>query len=414
MSDTETLPPAQTATIDDGLAGAPSKTLEVWGDSNGSLSQESPKEPVFIDEGDKGHPDVKINYEVSGNAILKNDGDKSALECGLECTKEPVLANEDDKKPSDVSIDNEQSRNDISNRIYDGDESALESRLEYSKEPVTDVSNKWHPDVSLDNKQSESEILNCRPGDDSDKTVSYDGDKGPSDVAIGNDQFRSEILDCRQNESGGDDALEQQGRSETAGYQNTAKIQSELSKQQDSEPSDNEQYSIPRTSGKEGTDKQTKVDTVSDENQRYYSLHDPHDDEVFLIEPNDQSLPSQQEHSPPSEQCQIPSHDDAVFPIDLNDQSLQEAAPSSEQCQVTSKDTGVSIDPDDPDLRPPTKTWQQVAIGMIGFGMEICFATETALYIPILLQLGLPDHFYSVTWFISPVLGILLQPFIGE
>ena len=412
MSDSETLPPTQTATID-GLTCAPSKTLEAWGDSNGSLSQESPKEPVFADESDKGHLDVNINYEVSGNEIL-NDGDKSALESRMECTKEPVLANEDDKSPSDVSIDNEQSRNDISNCIYDSDVSALESRLEYTKEPVFDVGDKGHLDVGVDNKQSESELLNCRSSDDGHKTVSYEGDKGPADVATDNDRSRSKILSCGPHDSSGDDALEQQGRTESARYQNTAKIQSELSKQQDSEPSDNEQFSIPRTSGTDGTDKQTNVDFVSDENQRYYSLHDPHDDEVFLIEPNDQSLPSQQEHSPPSEQCQIPSHDDAVFPIDLNDQSLQEAASSSEQCQVTSKDPGVSIDPDDPDLRPPTKTWQQVAIGMIGFGMEICFATETALYIPILLQLGLPDHFYSVTWFISPVLGILLQPFIGE
>ena len=403
MSDSETSSFVQTSTINDDLASAPSKTLGAQGDSNLSFSQEFSKEPRFAD---KKNADINIGYAVSGNEILKNDGDRSTLQSELQCIIEPVLTN--DISPLDVSIENKPSRNYISNRVCDGDESALESRLEYAKASSTDMCGIGHQDVGLDNKHLESDILNGRTSDDGDKTVCCEGDKGPPAVTtcIYNDQLRSEKLHCSLNESGGDDAFEQKGRSESAGYQNTAKIQCELPKQEDSQPSSNE-YLISRTC-KEDTEKQTNVDIVSDESQRNYNLHDPQDDEVFLTEPNNRSLPSQQEHS------HIPSHDDAMFPIDLKGQSLSQTAPFPEQCQVTSTHPGVSVDPEDPDIRPPTKTWQQVAIGMIGFGMEICFATETALYIPILLQLGLPDHFYSVTWFISPVLGLLLQPFIGE
>lgn len=30
---------------------------------------------------------------------------------------------------------------------------------------------------------------------------------------------------------------------------------------------------------------------------------------------------------------------------------------------------------------------------------------ETAYVTPVLLQMGLPDQFYSLVWFISPILG---------
>ncbi|XP_072036560.1 membrane-associated transporter protein-like [Amphiura filiformis] len=104
-----------------------------------------------------------------------------------------------------------------------------------------------------------------------------------------------------------------------------------------------------------------------------------------------------------------------TVPIDTEDPKTgPENVPSTEQCQITSSEPNNLYDPNDPELRPPTTTWQQVTIGMIGFGMEVCYATETALLVPILLQLGLPDRFYSVIWFVSPVLGFLLQPIIGS
>uniref|UniRef100_A0A5F8HF37 Solute carrier family 45 member 1 n=1 Tax=Monodelphis domestica TaxID=13616 RepID=A0A5F8HF37_MONDO len=41
------------------------------------------------------------------------------------------------------------------------------------------------------------------------------------------------------------------------------------------------------------------------------------------------------------------------------------------------------------------------------------YAMETAYVTPVLLQMGLPDELYSMVWFISPILGFLLQPLLG-
>ncbi|KAG8434269.1 hypothetical protein GDO86_012590 [Hymenochirus boettgeri] len=38
---------------------------------------------------------------------------------------------------------------------------------------------------------------------------------------------------------------------------------------------------------------------------------------------------------------------------------------------------------------------------------------ETAYVTPVLLQMGLPDELYSMVWFISPILGFILQPLLG-
>uniref|UniRef100_A0A3P8VBR0 Solute carrier family 45 member 4 n=1 Tax=Cynoglossus semilaevis TaxID=244447 RepID=A0A3P8VBR0_CYNSE len=48
------------------------------------------------------------------------------------------------------------------------------------------------------------------------------------------------------------------------------------------------------------------------------------------------------------------------------------------------------------------------------FGREFCYAMETALVTPVLLQIGLPEQYYSLTWFLSPVLGLLFTPVIGS
>ncbi|XP_072522429.1 proton-associated sugar transporter A isoform X1 [Salminus brasiliensis] len=63
---------------------------------------------------------------------------------------------------------------------------------------------------------------------------------------------------------------------------------------------------------------------------------------------------------------------------------------------------------------PPRRTFHELVFnGCILFGIEFSYAMETAYVTPVLLQMGLPDQFYSLVWFISPILGFLLQPILG-
>ncbi|KAI5106182.1 solute carrier family 45 member 4, partial [Silurus meridionalis] len=52
--------------------------------------------------------------------------------------------------------------------------------------------------------------------------------------------------------------------------------------------------------------------------------------------------------------------------------------------------------------------------GAVMFGREFCYAMETALVTPVLLQIGLPEQYYSLTWFLSPILGFIFTPVIGS
>ncbi|XP_028854190.1 proton-associated sugar transporter A isoform X2 [Denticeps clupeoides] len=55
---------------------------------------------------------------------------------------------------------------------------------------------------------------------------------------------------------------------------------------------------------------------------------------------------------------------------------------------------------------PPRRTFPELLFnGCILFGIEFSYAMETAYVTPVLLQMGLPDQFYSLVWFISPILG---------
>ncbi|XP_056410566.1 proton-associated sugar transporter A isoform X2 [Hyla sarda] len=65
------------------------------------------------------------------------------------------------------------------------------------------------------------------------------------------------------------------------------------------------------------------------------------------------------------------------------------------------------------DLHPRRSFLDLLFNGCILFGIEFCYAMETAYVTPVLLQIGLPDEFYSMVWFISPLLGFLLQPLLG-
>ncbi|XP_023693143.1 proton-associated sugar transporter A isoform X1 [Paramormyrops kingsleyae] len=63
---------------------------------------------------------------------------------------------------------------------------------------------------------------------------------------------------------------------------------------------------------------------------------------------------------------------------------------------------------------PPRRTFLELLCnGCILFGIEFSYAMETAYVTPVLLQMGLPDQFYSLVWFISPILGFLVQPVLG-
>uniref|UniRef100_A0A673N335 Solute carrier family 45 member 4-like n=1 Tax=Sinocyclocheilus rhinocerous TaxID=307959 RepID=A0A673N335_9TELE len=60
----------------------------------------------------------------------------------------------------------------------------------------------------------------------------------------------------------------------------------------------------------------------------------------------------------------------------------------------------------------PKRLW--VMHGAVMFGREFCYAMETALVTPVLLQLGLPEQYYSLTWFLSPILGLIFTPLCGS
>ncbi|XP_062046356.1 proton-associated sugar transporter A isoform X1 [Lepus europaeus] len=65
------------------------------------------------------------------------------------------------------------------------------------------------------------------------------------------------------------------------------------------------------------------------------------------------------------------------------------------------------------ELHPQRSFRELLFNGCILFGIEFSYAMETAYVTPVLLQMGLPDQLYSLVWFISPILGFLLQPLLG-
>ncbi|XP_039974024.1 solute carrier family 45 member 4 isoform X2 [Xiphias gladius] len=86
----------------------------------------------------------------------------------------------------------------------------------------------------------------------------------------------------------------------------------------------------------------------------------------------------------------------------LEERKPKEEAEESER-EVEEEGRGVRI---------PLHRW--VMHGAVMFGREFCYAMETALVTPVLLQIGLPRQYYSLTWFLSPVLGLLFTPVIGS
>ncbi|XP_031991476.1 membrane-associated transporter protein isoform X2 [Hylobates moloch] len=66
-------------------------------------------------------------------------------------------------------------------------------------------------------------------------------------------------------------------------------------------------------------------------------------------------------------------------------------------------------------LEPPKRpTSRLIMHSMAMFGREFCYAVEAAYVTPVLLSVGLPNSLYSTVWFLSPILGFLLQPVVGS
>ncbi|XP_071507244.1 membrane-associated transporter protein-like [Diadema antillarum] len=64
---------------------------------------------------------------------------------------------------------------------------------------------------------------------------------------------------------------------------------------------------------------------------------------------------------------------------------------------------------------PPKRSlWQLARNNAIQLGLEFCYATETAMVTPILLQLGLPTKLYGIAFFVAPIFGFLMNPLIGS
>jgi solute carrier family 45, member 1/2/4 len=55
-----------------------------------------------------------------------------------------------------------------------------------------------------------------------------------------------------------------------------------------------------------------------------------------------------------------------------------------------------------------------VLISLVVFGIEICYAAETAFISPILQQIGVPLQFMSMVWCLSPILGFFTCPILGS
>ena len=63
--------------------------------------------------------------------------------------------------------------------------------------------------------------------------------------------------------------------------------------------------------------------------------------------------------------------------------------------------------------RPKTRT-ELVLLSLVVFGIEICYAAETAFVTPILQRIGVPVQFMSMVWGVSPMVGFFACPILGS
>jgi solute carrier family 45, member 1/2/4 len=55
-----------------------------------------------------------------------------------------------------------------------------------------------------------------------------------------------------------------------------------------------------------------------------------------------------------------------------------------------------------------------VLLSLVVFGIEICYAAETAFVSPILQRIGLPVHLMTMVWSLSPIVGFFMCPILGS
>ena len=55
-----------------------------------------------------------------------------------------------------------------------------------------------------------------------------------------------------------------------------------------------------------------------------------------------------------------------------------------------------------------------IMLSLVVFGIEICYAAETAFVSPILQKIGVPIQYMSMVWGLSPMLGFLACPILGS
>lgn len=55
-----------------------------------------------------------------------------------------------------------------------------------------------------------------------------------------------------------------------------------------------------------------------------------------------------------------------------------------------------------------------VFISLVVFGIEICYAAETAFVSPILQKIGVPIEYTSMVWGLSPIIGFFTCPILGS
>nr|XP_046255896.1 solute carrier family 45 member 4-like isoform X2 [Scatophagus argus] len=86
--------------------------------------------------------------------------------------------------------------------------------------------------------------------------------------------------------------------------------------------------------------------------------------------------------------------------------------PEKKKCKEETERSEKDVEDEGRGVQIPLHRW--VMHGAVMFGREFCYAMETALVTPVLLQIGLPEQYYSLTWFLSPILGLFFTPLIGS
>jgi solute carrier family 45 protein 1/2/4 len=63
--------------------------------------------------------------------------------------------------------------------------------------------------------------------------------------------------------------------------------------------------------------------------------------------------------------------------------------------------------------REKTK-FELILLSLVVFGIEICYAAETAFVTPILQKIGVPIQYMSMVWGLSPIIGFFACPILGS